>query len=62
MLVAIVPFLIVVQMLQLRFHGWGAQKSQDSIAQAGKMAAEAIGCVCQCVHFGSFVCTSAAGL
>ena len=45
MLLALFPLLVGVTILQMKFIGRGAQKSQQSVADSGKLATEAIRCV-----------------
>lgn len=45
MLLALFPLLVGVTILQMKFIGFGAVKSQESVAESGKLATEAIRCV-----------------
>lgn len=42
---ALLPPLVLVSIMQMRAMGMGAQESQESVAESGKLASEAVTCV-----------------
>jgi hypothetical protein len=38
------PLLVAVSLVQMKAIGMGAKSSQNSVAESGKLATEAIGC------------------